>query len=54
MWFSKSPEEVLKELDANPSTGLSSEEAKTRIEKYGETSLKENLRKALFLYSLPN
>jgi Ca2+-transporting ATPase len=47
MWFSKSPEEVLKEFDVNPSTGLSSEEAKTRIEKYGENKLKGKPKKSI-------
>jgi len=40
MWFSKSSDEVLKALEVNPSTGLSSEEARRRLEKYGYNKLK--------------
>jgi P-type Ca2+ transporter type 2C len=39
MWFSKSQEEVLKEFDVNPLNGLSSEEAKIRLENYGKNKL---------------
>jgi Ca2+-transporting ATPase len=47
MWFSHSKEEVLKKLDVNPSTGLSSEEAQARLEKYGENKLKSKPKKSL-------
>lgn len=47
MWFSKSREEVLKEFNVTPSTGLSSEEAKLRLEKYGENKLKGKPKKSL-------
>ena len=47
MWFSKTSKEVLKELDVNPSTGLSSEEAQKRLEKYGENRLKQKPKKSL-------
>jgi len=47
MWFSKSREAVLKEFDVTPSTGLSSEEAKSRLEKYGENKLKGKPKKSL-------
>lgn len=47
MWFSKSQEEVLKDLDVNPSAGLTSEEAKARLEKYGENKLKGKPKKSL-------
>lgn len=47
MWFSKSHEEVLKELNVNPSIGLHSEEVKTRLEQYGENKLKGNPKKSL-------
>lgn len=47
MWFSKSREEVLKEFHVDPKTGLSSEEAKTRLEKYGENKLKGKPKKSL-------
>ena len=47
MWFSHSQEEVLKKLDVNPSVGLSSSEAKSRLEKYGENKLKSKPKKSL-------
>ena len=47
MWFSKSQEYVLKELNVNPSTGLTIEEAKARLEKYGENKLKGKPKKNL-------
>lgn len=47
MWFSKSQEEVLKELNVNPVTGLSTEEAKARLEKYGENKLKGKPKKSI-------
>lgn len=55
MWFSKSPKEVLKEFDVNPETGLSKEETKTRLEKYGQNKLKSKPKKStlkLFLEQL--
>ncbi|WP_213818900.1 cation-translocating P-type ATPase [Garciella nitratireducens] len=55
MWFSKSPEEVLKEFDVNPEIGLSEEEGKKRLEKYGENKLKSKPKKStwkLFLEQL--
>jgi P-type Ca2+ transporter type 2C len=47
MWFSVSPEEALKKLNVNPITGLSTEEAKNRLEKYGENKLKSKPPKSL-------
>ncbi|RBP64486.1 Ca2+-transporting ATPase [Alkalibaculum bacchi] len=47
MWFSKSSKEVLKELDVNPATGLSNQEAQKRLEKYGENKLKAKPKKSL-------
>ena len=47
MWFSKSQEEVLKEFNVNQSTGLSSEEVKVRLDKYGENKLKGKPKKSL-------
>lgn len=47
MWFSQSQDEVLKKLDVNPSKGLSSAEAKTRLEKYGQNKLKSKPKKSL-------
>ena len=39
MWFKKSTEEVIKELNTDPISGLSSKEAKMRLEKYGFNKL---------------
>lgn len=49
MWFSKSQEEVLRELNVNPKMGLSTEEANSRIKKYGENKLKGKPKKSLTL-----
>lgn len=48
MWFLKSTEEVIKELDVNPSTGLSEEEAKARLVKYGPNKLHGKKKKTVF------
>jgi len=40
MWFSKTQREVLKELDVNPTVGLTNEEAKKRLSRHGENKLK--------------
>lgn len=47
MWFSKSQSEVLNELNVNSATGLSSAEAKARLEKYGQNKLKGKPKKSL-------
>jgi Ca2+-transporting ATPase len=47
MWFQKSKEEVIKELTVSPLSGLSSEEVKSRIEKYGENKLAAKKGKTL-------
>ncbi len=39
MWFSKSKEEVLKEINVNPESGLSEEDAKARLALYGANKL---------------
>jgi Ca2+-transporting ATPase len=49
MWFLKTREEVFKELDVNPLTGLTGEEAKTRLNQYGENKLKSKPKKTLIL-----
>ncbi|RYL89328.1 calcium-translocating P-type ATPase, PMCA-type [Sporolactobacillus sp. THM7-4] len=57
MWFSKTAEEVLKAFHVDPATGLSSEEARERLEKYGENKLKSKPKKsliALFFSQLRN
>jgi len=48
MWFSKSIEEVLKEIHVDPSHGLSEEEAKARLEKYGANKLQGKKKKNIF------
>lgn len=55
MWFIKSQEEILKELNADPEIGLSKEEAANRLEQYGRNKLKGKPKKsvlALFLSQL--
>jgi Ca2+-transporting ATPase len=47
MWFSKSPQDVMKELGVNPAVGLSDEEAKVRLEKYGMNKLKGKPKKSI-------
>lgn len=47
MWFSKSQEEVFKEMEVVPENGLSSEEAKQRLEKYGFNQLKGKPKKSM-------
>lgn len=46
MWFSKSEQDVLRELDVDPKTGLTNEEAKKRLEQYGENKLQEKRKKS--------
>ena len=48
MWFTKSQEEVLKELNVDPKTGLTTEEVNKRLEKYGQNKLKGKPKKSLF------
>ncbi|NCD09980.1 MAG: cation-translocating P-type ATPase, partial [Negativicutes bacterium] len=48
MWFSKPNDEVFKELDVNPATGLSNQEAQARLEKYGINKLRGKAKKSLF------
>ena len=47
MWFSKSTEEVLKEINVNPSQGLTDEEAKARLLKYGANKLTGKKKKSI-------
>ena len=47
MWFAKSQEEVLTELAVDPATGLSSEEAQKRLDKYGRNKLKSKPKKSI-------
>ncbi len=48
MWFSKSIPEVLEEIDTDQGHGLSAEEAKARLEKYGTNTLLAKKRKNIF------
>ena len=48
MWFSKSIEDVLKEINVDDSSGLSEEEAKVRLEKYGANQLLSKKKKNIF------
>ncbi|MCD7972651.1 MAG: cation-transporting P-type ATPase [Candidatus Azobacteroides sp.] len=47
--YSLSPEEVIKKLHSNPETGLTKEEAKKRIEEYGENELPQRKKKSAIL-----
>ncbi|TAH72144.1 MAG: cation-translocating P-type ATPase [Anaerolineaceae bacterium] len=48
MWFIKSQEEVLKELNVDSKSGLSEEEVAKRLEQYGMNKLKSKPKKSLF------
>jgi len=55
MWFSKSAQEVLSELNVEPAQGLSSTEVQARLAQYGENKLKGKPKKsfaALFFAQL--
>lgn len=41
MWYNQKGEDIVKQLDVNPQTGLSSKEANERLQKYGKNKLKE-------------
>lgn len=47
MWFYKDNSDVLNELNVNPKTGLSSEEAKNRLQKYGPNKLTGKKQKTM-------
>ena len=47
MWFTKSQNEVLKELNVNPKVGLTKDEVNARLEKYGQNKLKGKAKKTL-------
>ncbi len=47
MWFTKSPEEICKDLNVNPTEGLSKDEARKRLEQYGMNKLKGKPKKSL-------
>jgi Ca2+-transporting ATPase len=45
-WYTLSPEEVGKQLQVDPAKGLSSDEAKARLQKYGPNRLAEKKKKS--------
>ena len=45
-WYTLSPEDVGKQLQVDPAKGLSSDEAKSRLEKYGPNRLAEKKKKS--------
>ncbi|OAB42289.1 cation-translocating P-type ATPase [Paenibacillus glacialis] len=47
MWFSKTQEEVLQELQVNSANGLTIEEAKSRLEQHGANKLKGKPKKSI-------
>ncbi|APM38371.1 calcium-translocating P-type ATPase, PMCA-type [Clostridium kluyveri] len=49
MWFKKSVQEVIQELDTDSINGITSEEAKIRIEKYGQNKLAEKKKKSILI-----
>jgi len=49
MWFSKTQDQVLIELNVSQKQGLTSEEAQKRLEQYGENKLKGKPKKSLFV-----
>lgn len=48
MWFTKSPDQIAKELDVDLKKGLSSEEAAKRLETNGPNKLPEGKKQSLF------
>ncbi|BBM51989.1 cation transport ATPase [Leptotrichia trevisanii] len=47
MWFTKSQNDVLKELNVDPKVGLTTDEVNNRLEKYGQNKLKGKAKKTL-------
>ena len=45
-WYTLSPEEIGKQLQVDPAKGLSSDEAKSRLQKYGPNRLAEKKKKS--------
>ena len=48
MWYAKSIEEVLKELNVDPVSGLSDAEAKVRLAKFGANKLIGKKKRSIF------
>ena len=53
-WHSMEVDQVLKELDTNPHQGLSTEEVRNRLEKYGYNELKRGEQQQPPFWSLKN
>jgi Ca2+-transporting ATPase len=53
-WHSMEIDQVLKELKTDPDQGLSNEEARSRLEKYGYNELKRKERRQPPFWSLKN
>jgi len=53
-WHSMEVDQVLKELNTNPYQGLSEEEVKRRLEKYGYNELKREEQRQPPFWSLEN
>lgn len=49
MWFKKSIQEVIQELNTDSINGITSEEAKIRVEKYGQNKLAEKKKKSILI-----
>ncbi|MBC7947362.1 MAG: HAD-IC family P-type ATPase, partial [Chitinophagaceae bacterium] len=47
MWFSKAIEQVIKDLDVNPGTGITEGEAQSRLDKYGPNQLTAPRKKSI-------
>ena len=47
MWFTKSQNDVLKELNVDPKVGLTTDEVNARLQKYGQNKLKGKSKKTL-------
>ncbi len=45
-WYNQSPDEALKNLSTTKEKGLSQDEAKTRLEKYGDNALAAEKKKS--------
>lgn len=48
MWFIKSQEDIMKELNVDSKSGLSKEEARKRLEQYGMNKLKGKPKKSIY------
>jgi Ca2+-transporting ATPase len=53
-WHSMEIDQVIRELDTNPYQGLSDEEVRNRVEKYGYNELKREERQQASFWNLSN